>query len=474
MKDGGVTANKSGPLQRISLIRSGSTRSLLRTPLADGYAVIAFVILLGSIVLQRPEGLVLAAPFLIAVVLGFALFRYSEPSVELHLDSASVLEGDEFTIRVVITSEEALPRLDVELRLGDGLAIVSASESELDAEPGARRARMLTGMTAPGVATVSFRVRAEQWGVAEVELLQVRVTDQLGLFRSWWDFRGREPIRIALPDRRLRKPLHADRFRRIVGSHLSTDRGDGLEIADIRPMQPGDSLRNVNWRISNRRQEPWVTLRHPDRSATVIIVVDADDNRGRATLRQSTSGALALASTHLQLQDRVGLLVVGRRQEWIPPRLGRDQMYRIANALVDVGVATGASMRQYRSSALHSIPSNAIVVVLSPLTDPMVVGMIAEVRSQGIPVSVLQPLIEAPVDSDARTLRGWFVKRFDDEQDRFAAEAKRLALIEHRIGVQQLRGRHVSIVPWPEDVPAQTAIEALRHLNRSTRRGVSA
>jgi uncharacterized protein (DUF58 family) len=286
------------------------------------------------------------------------------------------------------------------------------------------------------------------------------------MFGGELDARADTTVTIGLPEDRISASLEAERFRSIVGSHLSNDRGQGMEIADIRPFQPGDSTRNINWRISNRRQEPWVTLRHPDRSTTVVIIVDAHDGENdeqRMTQRRSVSAAMSLSRGHLALHDRVGLLVVGHTVQWLPPKLGRNQLFQIADRLVAVSNAPEASRRMYRPPAVSTIPNNAIVVAVSPLRDPLMVSLVAELRSRGIPVSVLVPQTEQ-ARSSRRRLR---------ITNRTTEQARRLAAVEQKIGVQSLRERGVGIVAWAPDEPVSTVIDSVRQLRQAMARGRS-
>jgi uncharacterized protein (DUF58 family) len=292
------------------------------------------------------------------------------------------------------------------------------------------------------------------------------LNDRFSMFGGQADVFTDTTVTIGLPEDRISASLEAERFRRIVGSHQSNDRGQGMEIADIRPFQPGDSTRNINWRISNRRQEPWVTLRHPDRSTTMVVIVDAHDggdDEQRITQRRSVSAAMALSRGHLAMHDRVGLLVVGHTVQWLPPKLGRNQLFQIADHLVAVSNAPEASRRMYRPPAVSTIPNNAIVVAVSPLRDPLMVALVAEIRSRGNPVSVLVPESRQPTATRAR-LR---ITSRTNEQ------ARRLAAVEQQIGVQSLRERGVGIVAWVPDDPVVTVIDQIRQLRMAMARGRS-
>ena len=417
-----------------------------RLPLFDVCALLAFLSLTAAIALRRLDVLAIGVPFLVAVTAAVALWRPIDAVVRIGFERSRVIEGDDVTIEVDISSERGLDRIEIELFPSERLA-------------GAGALRAVSRVEPSHTTKLSFTVKATEWGVGRIDRVAVRVADRFAMFGGSVDVRPTQSVSIGLPEDRAAATLEAERFRRIVGSHLSQDRGTGLEIADIRPFQPGDSARNINWRISNRRHEPWVNLRHPDRSSIVIVVVDAHDGMGAEqalTQRRSVAAALALCRGHLALHDSVGLLIVGHTVAWLPPKLGRNQLFAIADQLVSVSNAPEASRRMYRPAAVSNIPSSAIVVAVSPLRDPLMVSLVGEIRSHGNPVSVLVPTEASP---RPRRLAGSKVDQW----------SRRLAAVEQNLGVQSLRNRGVAIVPWTDE-PVVTIIESVQRLRQSMAR----
>lgn len=431
-------------------IRLTGDRDLARRlPMFDMCALIALATVLGAIAFRRPEMLSLGAPFIVVVAAALALWKPVDGTVDVAFGNTRIVEGEDITILVTAQSARGIPRLEIELFPGDRLA-------------GVDTLRVVTSVAAKSSVTHAFTVRAGEWGLARIDKIVIRVADRFAMFGGEVDARPDQEVKIGLPEDRISASLDAERFRRIAGSHLSNDRGQGLEIADIRKFQPGDSTRHINWRISNRRQEPWVTLRHPDRSTTVVVIVDAhdgEDEEQRITQRRSVSAAMALTRGHLAMHDRVGLLVVGHTLRWLSPKVGRNQLHQIADQLVAVSNVPEASRRMYRPPAISQIPNNAIVVAVSPLRDPLMVALVAEIRSRGNPVSVLVPATEGESKRTLLRVGG-----------RVNQQSRRLAAVEQRIGIQSLRERGVAIVPWEADEPVVTVIESIQRLRQSMAR----
>lgn len=434
------------------LVLAGNRHLRRRTNLFNTCVLLTLIPLIAAIITRRPELVALGAPFAVAVIASLLLYKPLDAKVALSFGAARVTEGSEVPLIALVSSESGLARVEVEFFLSSRLEAAGSTRTVTSVAPGTSR-------------RVELPMIAHSWGLAGVELVTLRVTDRFGFFGGRLEFRTDDAIRVGIPEDQLKASLDADRFRRIVGSHASNDRGGGLEIADIRPYQSGDPVKAINWRISNRRREPWVTLRHPDRSTTLVIILDAHEGDGddqKDTQRRSVAAALALARTHLGLHDQVGLLVVGHTLKWLAPKLGRNQLFGIADELVAVSNSPDASLRLYRTPAVASIPNDAIIVAVSPLYDPLMAGLLAEMRGRGNPVSLLVPEVPEPV-------RPRFQLR--TRRHRFGDEATQLAWIEREIAIQTLRDRGVAIVTWGDDEPVSTVVQSVQRLRQSMMRG---
>lgn len=440
-----ATTETSAAQRQMLVLEDWRKPSEHRTYLANGFAVIGLAMSIMSVILQRPELMGIAAPFILTLVLGVMSHRPDTFSASLELDTERGVEGDQMVIAVELRSEVGVPRADIELELPYRFAPTETLRALVSVPPGATK-------------RVEFPVELAEWGVAKPNALTVKCTGRFGLLTRRYRFRCRGQVRISLPDERMRSLLDPDRFRRVVGSHDSPDRGEGIEIADVRPYRPGDPLKSLNWRISNRRQEPWITVRHPDRSTTLVVVVDAHVSVGEGAedcRRRAARAAVALARTHIQVHDRVGLLIVGRGERWLQPQLGTAQMHRISDALLDV-TADGAAGSRVVVQAGRVVPLDAVVVVVSSLADQRTVSLIGDLRSRGRSVSVLQPELSRLSDEGL-------------EHRQFHEEADRLFELDLEVARRYLQERGVAVMPWQIGQPVEVALEGMRKLKRASR-----
>lgn len=121
----------------------------------------------------------------------------------------------------------------------------------------------------------------------------------------------------------------------ILGEHGRRRAGMGDEFWQYRPAYPGDTARMIDWRRSGRSDAHFVREREWQAAQTVTLWVDDARSMGFSGDGMRASKAdrarlLAMALTVLLIRggERVGLA-----HEAAPPRSGRAQVFRLADAL---------------------------------------------------------------------------------------------------------------------------------------------
>ncbi|WP_435098365.1 DUF58 domain-containing protein [Halarchaeum sp. P4] len=250
-------------------------------------------------------------------------------------------------------------------------------------------------------------------------------------------------------------PLRAQTLRR-VGRVTTSTPGSGVEFHAVRDYRPGDPLSRVDWRRLARTGDLSTVQFSEERAASVVLVVDAredaytTDEEGVAALEHGIRGAGDVAAALLSAGDQVGLAAYGPTWTWLPPGSGRDHRLRLADrlALDDAFPPTGhgratpdvLAFRRLRKN----VPSDAQVVFATPLLDATSAFTARRLESYGHPVTVLSP------DVTGRDTVGG-----------------RVAAVERRTRIRELRGAGVRVVDWdPADPLAVALTRAARGWSR--------
>ncbi|MFL0799776.1 MAG: DUF58 domain-containing protein [Agarilytica sp.] len=115
--------------------------------------------------------------------------------------------------------------------------------------------------------------------------------------------------------RHIAKELSLENNRKNVammdGDSRSSFRGRGMEFSEVRPYQPGDDIRNIDWRVTARTQKTHTKLFQEERERPVYIVVDQRSPMFFGSVTQFKSVfaakiATVIAWVALQSNDRIG------------------------------------------------------------------------------------------------------------------------------------------------------------------------
>jgi uncharacterized protein (DUF58 family) len=404
------------------------------------YAALAAAGLVAALALGRVEPVALAAPFLLAIVAGLAVHE-PHVSVEVSLDRDRMIEGDDVTATITLSSTRGADRFELFLPLPAGL------------EGAARAVRLRAGEEQ----TIELPFRCDHWGVYSVGRVLFRARDMLGL-RSWEGEGGEaRPLRVFPREETLRSliaPLETQVF---AGNQVSRARGEGIEFADLREWQPGDRLRRVNWRATALRRTLWVNEQNPERNTDVVLFLDTFAEvraEGRSTNDHAVRAAATLAHIYLQRKDRVGLVGFGGFLSWLVPASGTRQLYAIVETLLTTEVVHSFALRGVDVLPPRTLPPKALVLAITPLLDNRTAAALLDLRARGydlivVEVSPLELVAPEPGSSLELAHRLW------------------------RLSRDALRWRYeqvgVPVVTWREGEPLAAPIEevnAFRHLAR--------
>src|SRR5207237_6180310 len=124
----------------------------------------------------------------------------------------------------------------------------------------------------------------------------------------------------------------------LAGSYHSVFRGRGMAFSEVRPSQPGDEIRAIDWNVTARIGEPFVKVFAEERELTALIAVDRSASQAAGLARQAKAEVAAeiaalLVFSALENGDRAGLLLftdrIGRS---VPLRRGKKHRLRLLTA----------------------------------------------------------------------------------------------------------------------------------------------
>ncbi len=156
------------------------------------------------------------------------------------------------------------------------------------------------------------------------------------------------------------------------GEYHSAFKGRGMSFSEVRDYQYGDDVRNIDWNVTARYNEPYVKIFEEERELTVMALVDVSPSSLFGTVNQMKNETITeicavLAFSAMTNNDKVGVIFFSDRiEKFIPPKKGKKHVLRIIRELLNIepeGKGTDLSVAlQYLNNFLKK---RSIAFVLS-------------------------------------------------------------------------------------------------------------
>ncbi len=171
-------------------------------------------------------------------------------------------------------------------------------------------------------------------------------------------------------------PMHRPAASALAGAYRSRFRGRGVDFVESRNYQPGDDIRNMDWRVTARTGRAHTKVFQEERERPVLLVVDAGPTLffgTRKRLKSVAAGYLAasVAWTAVKRGDRIGafLFAPGEHLE-LRPAGGRRGAMRVVQGLVDWLAPDRAREGHEPLSAVlqrvrHAVRPGSLVLIIS-------------------------------------------------------------------------------------------------------------
>ncbi|HEV8632231.1 MAG TPA: DUF58 domain-containing protein [Thermoanaerobaculia bacterium] len=219
----------------------------------------------------------------------------------------------------------------------------------------------------------------------------------------------------------------------VGGEYHSVFKGRGVEFAEVRPYQPGDDVRSIDWNVTARMGAPFVKQYVEERDLTVFLVVDVSGSLGfgsRAILKRDLAAELAalLAFAALRNHDRVGAALVSDRLELLlPPQRRRNTVLRLVREILHHPAAGRTDLERALQSLLPALRQRSVLFVISDFIDTPLDRSLkaAAARHDVILLEVSDPRDQQLPATGPVVLR-------DAESGRLAVVDGRRAAAEHR------------------------------------------
>jgi uncharacterized protein (DUF58 family) len=269
---------------------------------------------------------------------------------------------------------------------------------------------------------------------------------------------GRLPAELMRQVRRIEIATNRLVDQGVAGDYHSVFRGRGMEFAEVRPYQPGDDVRTIDWNVTARMGVPYVKQYVEERDLTIFLAVDVSGSLGfgsRAILKREMAAEIAalLAFAAVRNHDRAGAALLSDRLElFLAPQRRRTHVLRMVREILERPARGGTDLERGLSAVLATLKRRSVLFLISDFvgTSCQTALKAAAARHDLIVVEIVDPRdLELPavgpvVLSDAETGRVALVDGRRAAREHLAQRQKEreaLARLTRRLGVDRLELR---------------------------------
>jgi len=198
--------------------------------------------------------------------------------------------------------------------------------------------------------SLTYRLRPGQRGLSQFGQTQVVMPSPLGFWRRSYLLGQTAEVRVypdfaAMAHYQL---LATDNHTSQLGIKRQPRRGEGLEFHQLRDYRPGDTLRQVDWKATIRRDKLISREYQDERDQQIFFMLDC----GRGMRAQdghlshfdhALNALLLLSYVALKQGDAVGLMSFAGPRRWLPPVKSSRGVNTILNGVFDLQPTTEPS-----------------------------------------------------------------------------------------------------------------------------------
>ena len=405
-------------------------------------------LILSALVVRNGKLMLLAMPFLAYLIIGVVQVP-SDISLIANrtIDKTSVIAQEAVETRIVIKNQgNAL----VNLYLNDSLF---PSMTMLEGQSHQR-----LSLSSRETNELSYKLKAAR-GAYSWNTIHACASDPFGLFDLKCDIPAFGEILVRPTPMQIRPIMLKPRVTlQTVGPISARQAGSGTDFWGIREYRPGDSFRQLNWRLAAQHPHKLFANEYErEEIADFGLILDARkltnaDPMEEALFEYSVSAVASLAENFLRNGNRVSLLVFGKSLLTAFPGYGKKQLSLVLWNLARAKLGENLPFTNLKHIPTRLFPTRSLILIFSTV-DSRDLETYARLRAFGYDVLLISP---DPVDFIARML----------PQTEVNTLASRAARVERVIKLNRLLKLGVNVVDWQVNQPLETILHrTARHMN---------
>lgn len=220
-------------------------------------------------------------------------------------------------------------------------------------------------------AQVEYTLRPLQRGPLQLGQCYLRVKSPLGLWNISYQSGNGDDIKVypdfsAITGYTI---LATENHTSQIGIRKAQRRGTGMEFQQLREYRLGDSLRQLDWKATSRRQQLISREYQDERDQHIVLLLDSgqrmrtqDDELSH--FDHALNALLLVSFIALRQGDSVSVLSFGEGHRWIPPQKGAGHIKNLLNGMYDLHATNCTPDYIHGAEKLSALQQKRSLVVL--------------------------------------------------------------------------------------------------------------
>ena len=387
-----------------------ASRGTNLNPLSELFTILLVIVVLVGAISREP---MIAAPGALAFVIAMVARIWSALSLEeITIDRSSsvdhAFQSDEIEITFTIENNKPLPVpwLEINEYVPRGL-LVEGQKAVEQSYLGGAEIKVSTALRPYERVRIKRKLTALSRGKYRLGKTRLRSGDLFGLYPS-----------DASLDHTAWSIYVYPRIKPLLGFSLTPQRPIGDSIArhqlwddparpsGVREYRPGDSVKNIDWKTTARRNDIFVRQFDPSVSEQIVIFAEAITTNVpwegyRSDVLEGTMTAAASISSHaLELGYKVGLVTNGvsssASHAVVTPGTGQAQLTVLLESLAMVHPIAVRTLDEMAKNRRGAIPPGSTLIHVGGIYHPRTINYLLELKRLGHLVMILHIGREEP------------------------------------------------------------------------------
>ncbi|MEI6895719.1 MAG: DUF58 domain-containing protein [Colwellia sp.] len=226
-------------------------------------------------------------------------------------------------------------------------------------------------------ALLKFRIKSLKRGPAQIGPIELCLSSSWHLWQFFWINDDIIQVKTYPDFERLKQYQSLKGMSNVPTNGLKQmkKRGSGIEFHQLREFRQGDSIRQIDWQATSKRQKLIAKEYQEERNQHITVMLDASNRMNIETkvgthFDAALNALLMLSHTVLKQGDWFSMQSFNQKERWLPAIKGVQNVSKIMNHFYDLEADESASdFMTAVNSLLSKRSKRSLVLLVTTLND---------------------------------------------------------------------------------------------------------